>query len=283
MLDFARESTKYLTFRVDGLDAAALHPADGIHQHLRHRHLRRRHPDAVRPIAAAGSSAAGWSPGRTGGTLSYVGELTDEDLGAYGKLAFDALKSLRYSRFDITLDGDLAGEFLTRIDLDGIARDPVGTRQPAGGISGMVVSRVLGQLARIPFDFNIRIQGPFRALIATARSFADPSELIRAALPGLLDSQTPPDHSHSASGKRARAMTATNLTNEGRDASRRDMERIGRFCLAAGVAAGLAGCVKVTAPDRPIEINLNITIRQEVVVRLQRDAQELIQNNPGVF
>ena len=48
-------------------------------------------------------------------------------------------------------------------------------------------------------------------------------------------------------------------------------------------AAGLAGCVNVAAPERPIEINLNITIRQEVVVRLQRDAQELIQNNPGVF
>ncbi len=78
-------------------------------------------------------------------------------------------------------------------------------------------------------------------------------------------------------------MTAINLTNEGRNASRWDMERIGRCCLAAGVAAGLSGCVNVAAPDRPIEINLNITIRQEVVVRLQRDAQELIQNNPGVF
>ena len=61
----------------------------------------------------------------------------------------------------------------------------------------MVVGRVLGQLARIPFHFNIRIEGPFRALVATGRSFSDPSELIRAALPGLLDSQTPPDH-HSA-------------------------------------------------------------------------------------
>ena len=78
-------------------------------------------------------------------------------------------------------------------------------------------------------------------------------------------------------------MSATNLTNEGRDASRYRMRRICRFGLAAGVAAGLSGCVNVAAPDRPIEINLNITIRQEVVVRLQRDAQELIQNNPGVF
>jgi hypothetical protein len=61
------------------------------------------------------------------------------------------------------------------------------------------------------------------------------------------------------------------------------MERIGKALLALAVAAGLAGCVNVAAPDRPIEINLNIVIRQEVVVRLQRDAQQLIQNNPGVF
>jgi YnbE-like lipoprotein len=73
------------------------------------------------------------------------------------------------------------------------------------------------------------------------------------------------------------------LTNQVRDASRKGMERIGKASLGIAAAAGLAGCVSVAAPDRPIEINLNITIRQEVVVRLQRDAQELIQNNPGVF
>lgn len=73
------------------------------------------------------------------------------------------------------------------------------------------------------------------------------------------------------------------LTNEVRGASRKGMERIAKGLLASAAAAGLAGCVSVAAPERPIEINLNITIRQEVVVRLQRDAQELIQNNPGVF
>ena len=73
------------------------------------------------------------------------------------------------------------------------------------------------------------------------------------------------------------------LTNQVRGASRKGMERIGKALFALGVAAGLSGCVNVAAPDRPIEINLNIVIRQEVVVRLQRDAQQLIQNNPGVF
>lgn len=77
-------------------------------------------------------------------------------------------------------------------------------------------------------------------------------------------------------------MTRPNLTRESSDASRSTMAGYGwmRGAFAAGL---LAGCVQVSAPERPIEINLNITIRQEVVVRLQRDAQELIQNNPGVF
>jgi len=43
------------------------------------------------------------------------------------------------------------------------------------------------------------------------------------------------------------------------------------------------GCIQVKAPDKPIEINLNVKVQQEVVVRLQRDAQDLIQNNPELF
>ena len=45
----------------------------------------------------------------------------------------------------------------------------------------------------------------------------------------------------------------------------------------------LAGCVQLKAPDKPIEINLNVNIRQEVVVRLEKDVQDLIKKNPGVF
>ena len=53
--------------------------------------------------------------------------------------------------------------------------------------------------------------------------------------------------------------------------------------LLSTVALPMAGCVQVSAPDKPIEINLNINIKQEVVVRLQEDAKDLIQKNPGVF
>jgi hypothetical protein len=78
-------------------------------------------------------------------------------------------------------------------------------------------------------------------------------------------------------------MRVPSLTNAVRGASRKGMKRIEKSLLVIVAAAGTSGCVSVAAPERPIEINLNITIRQEVVVRLQRDAQELIQNNPGVF
>lgn len=52
-----------------------------------------------------------------------------------------------------------------------------------------------------------------------------------------------------------------------------------------GAAAVAAGCipVQIQAPDEPIEINLNVNIRQEVIVRLERDAQELLENNSDLF
>ena len=78
-------------------------------------------------------------------------------------------------------------------------------------------------------------------------------------------------------------MMQPNLTNAVRGASRKRMKRIAKTLLALTAAPALSGCVNVAAPERPIEINLNITIRQEVVVRLQQDAQQLIQSNPGVF
>lgn len=51
----------------------------------------------------------------------------------------------------------------------------------------------------------------------------------------------------------------------------------------AATALPLAGCVTVKAPERPIEINLNVAIRQEVLVRLQQDVQQLIRDNPQAF
>ena len=53
--------------------------------------------------------------------------------------------------------------------------------------------------------------------------------------------------------------------------------------LAVGLMLPLGGCITVDTPDKPIEINLNVTIRQEVLVRLQRDVETLINQNPEAF
>ena len=61
--------------------------------------------------------------------------------------------------------------------------------------------------------------------------------------------------------------------------------RLSRLMLVglAPVAFGAASCVQVSAPDKPIEINLNVNIKQEVVVKIQREAEDLVKKNPGIF
>jgi hypothetical protein len=74
-------------------------------------------------------------------------------------------------------------------------------------------------------------------------------------------------------------MTETGLTK---------LERITTFTMmtrliALGLATTTGGCISITAPDKPIEINLNINVTQEVVYRLDGEAKSLIQQNPGIF
>lgn len=48
-------------------------------------------------------------------------------------------------------------------------------------------------------------------------------------------------------------------------------------------ATVLAGCVQIETPDKPIEINLNINIRQEVVYRIDGDVKKRIEQNSDIF
>jgi hypothetical protein len=58
-----------------------------------------------------------------------------------------------------------------------------------------------------------------------------------------------------------------------------------KMLTGIGAAIVVAGCipVQIQAPDEPIEINLNVNIRQEVIVRLERDAADLLENNSSLF
>ncbi|ABC22428.1 YnbE family lipoprotein [Rhodospirillum rubrum] len=58
------------------------------------------------------------------------------------------------------------------------------------------------------------------------------------------------------------------------------------LALCGALVAGLAACqptVKIEAPDKPIRIDLNVTIEQNVRIRLEREVEDLHQQNPGVF
>ena len=56
-----------------------------------------------------------------------------------------------------------------------------------------------------------------------------------------------------------------------------------RILPATLLAIPLTGCITVSSPEKPIEINLNVDIRQEVLVRLQDDVQQIIRENPDAF
>jgi hypothetical protein len=70
------------------------------------------------------------------------------------------------------------------------------------------------------------------------------------------------------------------------DLTKVDLGARGNAMKMAFIIAGaltLTACINVKAPDKPIEINLNVNIKQEVVVSLKKDAQDLIKEHPELF
>jgi outer membrane murein-binding lipoprotein Lpp len=59
--------------------------------------------------------------------------------------------------------------------------------------------------------------------------------------------------------------------------------QIGAACLALGLLAGCNPTVKVEAPDKPIVINLNVKIEQEVRIKVDKDVDNLVSSNPNIF
>ncbi|HAU29644.1 MAG TPA: YnbE family lipoprotein [Rhodospirillaceae bacterium] len=59
-----------------------------------------------------------------------------------------------------------------------------------------------------------------------------------------------------------------------------------RIRVGAVLLLGLAGCsptIKVEAPDKPIVINMNIRIEQEVRVKVDREISDMIMSDPTLF
>lgn len=189
ILDFSAEAARRLTFDVAALDAAQFISklevknldATGIF-------------DGTLPMvfdADGGRIVQGSLVSRApGGRLAYVGEVSNADLGIWGDIAFDALKSISYRNMTIDLNGEVDGEMVSQIRFDGISR---GTIEPvATGLIARLGGQLANQVQRLPFRFNIQIRAPFRGLISTARSFYDPGFLVRDRLPAGFEPEVAP-------------------------------------------------------------------------------------------
>lgn len=111
-----------------------------------------------------------------GGDLKYSGTKPG---GLAGGLAFDLLSDIRYRSMVIRLDGDLAGEFGTRLTIDKVSLGPG---------HGIVASLVHSAFRKLPLKLNLNITGPFRALIQMAKGFKDPTQVIAPVMPFPVDS-----------------------------------------------------------------------------------------------
>lgn len=61
--------------------------------------------------------------------------------------------------------------------------------------------------------------------------------------------------------------------------------QIVRIAILAPVAAALLACtsVKLEGGEKPIEVNLNVNVSGEVRVKLEREIEDAIAENPDIF
>lgn len=177
LLDFDVTQQRRLTFRVTAVDAGQ------FLQQFDFKNLNATGTfDGTLPMIfdqSGGRIEDGRLKVRTGGgTIAYLGELSEKDLGTWGNIAFQALRSLKYRDLDIIMNGPLSGEVITEVHFAGIS-------QGVGAKRNFLIDR----LQKLPFVFNLRIKAPFRSLIDSAQSFYDPRRLIERNLPALIEEQ----------------------------------------------------------------------------------------------
>ena len=57
------------------------------------------------------------------------------------------------------------------------------------------------------------------------------------------------------------------------------MRKIGLLMIVMLLATACNPTVKVEAPDEPIEINMNINIKHEILIKVEREVEELLSDD----
>ena len=161
ILDFDIKAKRELTFRLVGLDAEKFLAGYEL-ENLRVSGVF----DGTLPMVfdAEGGRIVGGSlvsrPG--GGEVSYLGQLSYEEMGTFANFAFEALRSIKFNEMQIGVEGNIAGEVVTQVRFRGLQQG-----------SGAKRNFITKQLAKLPLEFNVRIEAEFLTLIGSLRALYD--------------------------------------------------------------------------------------------------------------
>jgi hypothetical protein len=53
--------------------------------------------------------------------------------------------------------------------------------------------------------------------------------------------------------------------------------------LLSWLLTACAPTVRIEAPEKPIEINMTLNIKHEILVKVEKDVQQLFDSNAGLF
>ncbi|MBK7161032.1 MAG: YdbH domain-containing protein [Sphingomonadales bacterium] len=179
VLDFDEEAERNLTFRLIGLDAGKF-LADYEIDNLQVEGIF----DGTLPMVfnqEGGRIVGGTLVSRPGGgQLSYLGELTYEDMGTFANFAFQALRSIRFNEMRIGVEGKLDGNMITDVSFEGLQQGSLAKQ-----------NYITRQLAKIPIKFNVRIEAEFLQLIGSMRGLYD-AEYAMQQGKALIEGQKEP-------------------------------------------------------------------------------------------
>ena len=179
ILDFDVAAERRLTFRLIGLDAEKFLAGYDL-QNLQVSGIF----DGTLPMVfnqEGGRIVGGYLVSRPGGgQLSYLGELTYEDMGVFANFAFQALRSISFREMRLGVEGKLDGEIITDVSFEGLQQGSLAKQ-----------NFFTKQLAKVPIKFNVRIEAEFLQLIGSIRGLYDADYALQQGKT-LIDGQKDP-------------------------------------------------------------------------------------------